>query len=316
MRRLALLVAPALISGCGVQLRAAVPEPVVTVGVNAPAPPAAPDATASVTVDAEPVAEGDPEEVQATTEPPDPVYEEQTDSPNPAWAWVPGYWGWNGVDWGWNYGRWAEPPEGRIYVEPYYERVGGNVVYVRGYWGPHDAPRRSYGGDRIRFTAAARPAGYVRGQHTVVEHRAGPAPGSRPGGVYEHATGTARPLPKATTPSHVTASAHENTTARGGTGGHETTKTETKTETKNETKNETGKGTGHETTHETTHETVHETGHGKETTVHETTHETTHETPHGTTTHETTRETVHTGPAPHSEPAHTAPKSGPAPKKK
>jgi len=305
MRRLALAVVPALISACGVQMRATVPEPVVTVGVNAPPPPEG----AAVQVDVEPIPEGDAEEVTATSEPPDPVYEEQVPAPNPGWVWVGGYWGWNGVDWGWNWGHWVAPVEGRVYIEPYYERVGGNVVYVRGYWGARDAPRRAYGGERIRFTAAARPANYQPGARPVIEHRAGPAPGSRPGGVYEHATGTVRPLPKSTVPQHVAASSHETvheTAHETGKGpGHETTH-----ETMHETKAETvaGKGTGHETVHETTHENVHEAAHGRETTAHETTHETVKETPHGTTVHETTHETVHTGPAPT--------KSAPAPKKK
>ena len=163
MKRLSLLVVPALVLGCHAQLQATVPEPpTVSVGVEAtaPAPPAV-DATADVAVDAP--QEGEPEEVQATSEPPDPVYEEQTDSPDPSYVWVGGYWGWNGLDWGWNWGRWAAAPSGQFYIEPYYEHVGGNVVYVHGYWGPHDAPRRSYGGDTIRFTVSERPANYHRG---------------------------------------------------------------------------------------------------------------------------------------------------------
>jgi hypothetical protein len=181
------------------------------------------------------VTTGDPEEVQATSEPPDPVYEEQTVSTGPGYVWIGGYWGWNGVDWGWNWGRWEPAPEGGVvYIEPYYERVGDHVVYVRGYWGPHDAPHRSYGGDRIEFRAAARPANYHRGDHPVVEHRAGPAPGKRPGGAYVKATGTVRPLPKATAPQHRVASTHETATPRselnkeapgthGATTAHETT---------------------------------------------------------------------------------------------
>jgi hypothetical protein len=272
MKRLALFVVAALMSACGAEVRATVPEPVVTVGVNAPAPPAPPDATATVDVDVDPPQTGEPEEVQATSEPPDPVYEEQIDSPNPAYVWVGGYWGWNGVDWGWNWGHWAAPPEGGgFYIEPYYERVGGSVVYVHGYWGPHDAPRRSYGGDRITFTAAVRPAGYVRGQHVVVEHRAGPAPGKRPGGAYVHATGTVRPVPHDSVPHRAlaaTASAHATATARGG-------------EAPKETSNAHASAAGHETT--TGHETA-----GHETTTHETSN--THEAAagHETTTKETT----------------------------
>jgi hypothetical protein len=113
------------------------------------------------------------------------------------------------VDWGWSWGRWAQPPEGQIYIEPYYERVGGRVVYVQGSWGARDAPRRSYGGDRIELRAAARPANYHRGEHVAVEHRAGPPPGKRPGGAYVKATGTVRPLPTATAPVHRVASTHD-----------------------------------------------------------------------------------------------------------
>jgi hypothetical protein len=232
MKRFGLVVVSALTAGCTGSLTlgaTAPPPPVVTVGVgvssDAPPPPPV-SAGATVDVEAEPIATGDPEEVTATTEPPDPVYEEQTDSPGPGVVWVGGYWGWNGVDWGWTWGRWAAPPEGQVYVDPYYERVGGRVVYVRGYWGPHDAPRRSYGGDRIRFTAAVRPANYHRGEHVVVEHRAGPLPGKRPGAAYEHATGVVRPLPKATAPAHRVAEEHETPapggkeTARDTTAGH------------------------------------------------------------------------------------------------
>src|SRR5208283_5209961 len=130
MKRLVLLVVPALVSGCAVQVRARAPEPVVTAEVVATPPPPPAEGSAAVEVTVEPVQTGDPEEVAATTEPPDPVYEEQTDSPGATYVWVGGYWGWNGADWGWNWGRWEVAPEGRVYIEPYYERVGDRVVYV------------------------------------------------------------------------------------------------------------------------------------------------------------------------------------------
>lgn len=233
MKRLIWLAGPVLLSACAAQLQATVPQPVVSVSATASTPAAA-DATVAADApaadaDAEPIAQGDPEEVTATTEPPDPVYEEQTDSPGPGYAWVGGYWGWNGVDWGWNWGRWAVAPEGTVYVDPYYERVGDNVVYVRGYWGPHDYVARSYGGDRIRFAAAVRPDNYHRGDHLVVEHRAGPLPGQRPGGLYEKATGALRSVPHQTVPQHVAVAAHVNATvsARGGVApeAHKTTPT-------------------------------------------------------------------------------------------
>ncbi len=220
------VVVSALVSGCGgsVTFRATAPPPPppaeVTVGAEAPAPsPPAPSAppppvAPEATVEVEPVTEGDPEEVAATTEPPDPVYEEETPAPSPGYVWVGGYWGWNGVDWGWSWGRWESPPQGRIYIHPYYERVGPRVVYVRGYWGTHDSPRRSYGGERIHFAPPTRPANYHRGEHVVVEHRAGPPPGKRPGNAYVRATGTVRPVPHETVPQHRTASMHDANTPR------------------------------------------------------------------------------------------------------
>jgi hypothetical protein len=325
---------PMFVAGCGgtLTVRTAPPPPpptlTVTVGTappppppDAPAPPPAPDAPApaapAVDVEVEPIPTGDPEEVQATSEPPDPVYEEQTDSPNPGWVWVGGYWGWNGSDWGWNWGHWIEPVAGQFYIAPYYERVGDRVVYVHGYWGPHDAPHRAYGGDRIVFTAAVRPANYHRGEHVVVEHRAGPAPGKRPGAVYVHATGTVRPLPKQTAPAHrAVAESHTTTGPRGGTTTHETTH-----ETVNKEATGPHGGSVHETTHETTNETVHK-GPGGGETVHETTHETTHETvkePNGSTVtetkHTTTTTTEHVTPAPKGAPVAKG-SPAPAPKKK
>jgi hypothetical protein len=154
----------------------------------------------SVDVPAPEITVSDPEEVTAATEPPDPVYEERLDMPGPGYAWVGGSWGWTGSDWGWTPGRWLVAPEGRVYVEPYYERVGPNVVYVRGYWGPPGAPVRSYGGERIHFVAPPRPVDYRRGEPPRFERRPGAPPGSRPMGFYEHARGPVRPIPRATAP--------------------------------------------------------------------------------------------------------------------
>src|ERR1700678_1354945 len=138
MKRLGwVVVVPMVAIGCGgtivVRNPPPPPPPVLTVSVGTepppdPAPPPAPDApAASVDVEVDPIPAGGPEEVQATSEPPDPVYEEQTDSPTPGYVWVGGYWGWNGTDWGWNWGRWAEPVAGQFYIAPYYERVGDHV---------------------------------------------------------------------------------------------------------------------------------------------------------------------------------------------
>ena len=160
-------------------------------------------ADVSVGIDVAPeITVSDPDEVTVTSEPPDPLYEERTDLPGPGYVWVGGYWGWRGSDWGWYPGRWLMAPEGRVYIEPYYERSGPNVIYVGGYWGRPDAPRRSYGGERIRFAMAPRPPDYRRGEAPRFERRAGVPIGTRPAGFYEHATGPVRPIPPARGPSY------------------------------------------------------------------------------------------------------------------
>jgi hypothetical protein len=230
MRRFALIVLSSSIFGCAGTLRFQAtdtppPPPQASVVVTADAPAATVDAQASTDDSSAPAAPevtaAEPEEVTATTEPPDPLYEEQPAPPDPTFVWVGGYWGWTGTDWGWTPGGWLAPPQGRVYVAPYYERVGANVVYVHGYWGPHDAPVRSYGGERIEFAVATRPADYHRGDYRHYERRAGMAPGSRPGRAYAHATGSVRPLPHATAPSHVEGSARVASSAHEQVSGHE-----------------------------------------------------------------------------------------------
>jgi hypothetical protein len=201
------------------------PPPEATVVVTAQAPSATVDAQASTDGSSPPAAPevtaAEPEEVTATSEPPDPLYEEQGVAPDPAFFWVGGYWGWTGTDWGWTPGGWLPPPQGRVYVAPYYERVGANVVYVHGYWGPHDAPVRSYGGERIQFAVATRPADYHAGYYAHYERRPGIAPGSRPGHAYARAMGASRPLPHATAPSHIEGSVRVASTAHEQVSGHE-----------------------------------------------------------------------------------------------
>ena len=153
---------------------------------------------------------GDSEAVVATTEPPDPLYEEQTGPPGAGYACVGGYWGWTGSDWVWYPGLWQPSPPSGVYVEPYYERVGTDVVFVPGYWGRPGAPRhRSYGGERIGFAAPARPADYRRGEPPRLERRPGARPGSRPATLYQHAVGPARPLPRAAAPGYRGPAGHD-----------------------------------------------------------------------------------------------------------
>ena len=178
--------------------------------VDAPTPPQA-SAQADVQVDVAPAPEqtDDPEELVATSEPPELIYEEQDDMPTPGMYWVPGYWQWSGNDWAWYYGGWNTPPEGRLYIAPYYEHVDDHVVYVGGYWGAQGEEPRYYGGDRIVFTAAIRPDGYVRGQHTFVARATGIQPGHRASYGAKLAGVKKRALPTATAPRvAVTAGLH------------------------------------------------------------------------------------------------------------
>jgi hypothetical protein len=218
MKRLALILLGGAICACGgyVQVQSGYPEappPPPPPGAVVQAPPPPPPggeatATADVNVEAAPaVTASEPEELTATTEPPDPVYEEPTDSMGPGYVWVGGGWAWSGADWMWYPGRWLMAPAGNVYIEPYYERVGPNVVYVGGYWGRPDAPRRSYGGDRIRFVAAVRPADYRPGERPRIVRSPGAPPGTRPHTAYERATGQVRPLPRTTVPTRVVANA-------------------------------------------------------------------------------------------------------------
>jgi hypothetical protein len=210
MNRLALFAVSAILSGCTAHASA--------VWVAPPPPPPPPPASATVEVTAQPATAevyvspppeetSEPEEVVATSEPPEMVYEEQDDMPTPGMVWVHGYWQWTGNDWAWFYGGWNTAPEGRIYFDPYYERVDDHVVYVRGYWGARGAEPRYYGGDRIVFTAAVRPDGYRRGEHIAIARSSGLPPGQRghygpkPAGVKRRALPTATaprgPLPHA-----------------------------------------------------------------------------------------------------------------------
>ncbi|HEY3352246.1 MAG TPA: YXWGXW repeat-containing protein, partial [Polyangia bacterium] len=170
-------------------------------------PPAAPPPPAAEPVQFEPapataeipeLPTADPGEIMATSEPPEPVYEEQTPPPAPDHVWVPGYWDWTGAQWSWVYGGWRPPMVGYTYVAPYYEVVNGQVVYVRGYWNAGPPVVRAYGGVRISFVAAPRPVGYRPGVRVVVRPTAGVRVGVRPASVYVKvgpATRTPQPRP-------------------------------------------------------------------------------------------------------------------------
>lgn len=95
-RRLALLAALALASGC----------------VVVPGPPAASRAPAAPSV-----GEAVPEQ------------------PGPAYAWVPGHWTWRHGAYAWSGGEWLIPPRpGYVWAPGHWVARGTGQVWVDGYW--------------------------------------------------------------------------------------------------------------------------------------------------------------------------------------
>jgi hypothetical protein len=168
----------------------------------AAAPDAAPPATDSVP-DAPPVGEAvageipqeEPAEDYASSEPPEPEYEEPPPAPAVGEVWIPGWWDWGDGEWRWVMGRWVRPMAGRSYVAPHYEVAGGRVVLVRGYWGVGKPPLRSYGGTRIKFVRPTKPEGYRPGAAPALRASAGVAVGTRSKAAYVSA-GPARTPPR------------------------------------------------------------------------------------------------------------------------
>ena len=122
--------------------------------------------------------------------------------PGPGYFWVGGYWGWTGADWAWYGGRWTVAPQGRVYVEPItngWAATSSTCAGTGGLATPLDAATAA---SRIRFVAPVRPANYRHEDRPHFERRAGVAPGARPATFYQRAAGPARPIPRATAPSH------------------------------------------------------------------------------------------------------------------
>jgi WXXGXW repeat (2 copies) len=151
-------------------------------------------ATASVSV-------GEPAPYTVSGMPPEPLYEQMSDSPGDGSVWIDGYWHWNGYEWVWVNGRWEREQPGYVYVEPNYDYQGEQYVYTPGYWSqPERVPRgwnvRDHRDGRPRRVAppvnnvGARPP--IRGTRNPV----GRAPVANPGGgtgVYIPPGGPARP---------------------------------------------------------------------------------------------------------------------------
>jgi hypothetical protein len=77
---------------------------------------------------------GEPTPYEVSGMPPEPLYEQMTDSPGDGYVWVDGYWHWNGDEWVWVAGRWEREQDGYAYVEPYYGYSDGGYYYTPGYW--------------------------------------------------------------------------------------------------------------------------------------------------------------------------------------
>ena len=89
-------------------------------------------------------AEAPAAEITVRQYPPEPQYEEVTVSPGVDFVWTPGYWNWDGYNWVWARGRWDRRRVGYIYVNPYYDNVGGRFVYRAGYWVHRNKVPRGY----------------------------------------------------------------------------------------------------------------------------------------------------------------------------
>ena len=132
----------ALLSGCVIQVPAqtAAPPPPDTQAYSPPvdspqeAPPAeeaAPDPAVSVYVEP-PLSE--PAPIAVGWAPPPMLVEAPPPAPFPAAVWVGGYWVWQG-NWVWAHGHWVAPPGGDyMWVHPYYEHRGDEVIFIDGHW--------------------------------------------------------------------------------------------------------------------------------------------------------------------------------------
>jgi hypothetical protein len=112
--------------------------------------------------------------------------------PFPGAVWVGGYWVWQG-NWVWGAGHWVAPPRvDFVWVHPYYEHRGDEVIFIDGHWSPRGvafvppAP-----GLRLAIEVAA--PGVIRGPRPIgPEGCFVPAPpGSRAGIIVPAPIGTA-----------------------------------------------------------------------------------------------------------------------------
>jgi hypothetical protein len=135
--RVAYLALAALLSGCVIQAPAPPTEPPPPPQAYSPpdeaAPPeeSAPEAAVSVNVDP-PLYQ--PAPIAVAWAPPPMLVEVPPPEPFAAAVWVGGYWVWQG-NWVWAHGHWVAPPGAEyMWVHPYYEHRGDEVIFIDGHW--------------------------------------------------------------------------------------------------------------------------------------------------------------------------------------
>ncbi|HEY0193943.1 MAG TPA: hypothetical protein VGC42_22655 [Kofleriaceae bacterium] len=137
------------------------------------------------------VAVGQPAPYYVSSSPPEPLYEQMSDSPGDGSVWIDGYWHWNGYEWLWINGRWEREQVGYVYVEPSYDWVDtqAQYVYTPGYWAeptrvPHGWHLRDHRDGRpTRVAPPYRPAAPPGGYRPPVVYRP-PSHGGGGGPAY------------------------------------------------------------------------------------------------------------------------------------
>lgn len=182
--RITLFFLALLVGGCVVE---APPPAVVRPVVVQPAVP--PPAIVSV-YEEPPLVE--PAPIAVGWAPPPMLVEVPPPAPFPYSVWVGGYWVWQG-NWVWAHGHWMEPPRpSYVWVHPYYEHRGGQVIFISGYW---SAPGVAFvpPSPGLRLVVEAPAVGVIPGPRPIgPEGCFVPAPpGSRLGIIVPAPVGTA-----------------------------------------------------------------------------------------------------------------------------
>jgi hypothetical protein len=127
-----------------------------------PPPSSAPGSDDTAGIAAGNGAASEPAPYSVDSMPPEPLYEQMSPSPGDGFVWIDGFWHWNGYEWVWINGRWERDQAGYVYVEPSYDYVGEQFIYVPGYWAsPARIPRHWHTRDHRhgRPTVVSRPVG-------------------------------------------------------------------------------------------------------------------------------------------------------------